>query len=116
MADLLQRQGLLADPRSPMASKAPHFAAKAKAVISILCYGGVSRWHVRSETAAHAAPGRTMRASAMTAFALAAKCGALLAIGDRSARATLPLKQVGHGDAGDTASQFPNSCRREQYR
>ena len=43
MADLLQRQGLLAADRSPMASKAPHFAPKAKAVISIFCYGGVSQ-------------------------------------------------------------------------
>jgi hypothetical protein len=43
MADLLQRQGLLAADRSPMASKPPHFAAKAKAVISIFCYGGVSQ-------------------------------------------------------------------------
>src|SRR3954451_15336992 len=43
MTDLLQRQGLLAADRSPMASKAPHFPAKAKAVISIFCYGGVSQ-------------------------------------------------------------------------
>jgi hypothetical protein len=43
MADLLHRQGLLAADRSPMASKAPHFPAKAKAVISIFCYGGVSQ-------------------------------------------------------------------------
>src|SRR5437763_8982980 len=43
LADMLSRQGLLAADRSPMASKAPHFAAKAKAVISIFCYGGVSQ-------------------------------------------------------------------------
>src|SRR6185437_3048809 len=38
-----QRQGLLAADRSPLASKAPHFAPKAKAVISVFCYGGVSQ-------------------------------------------------------------------------
>jgi hypothetical protein len=43
LADLMQRQGLLAAERSPLASKAPHFAPKAKAVISIFCYGGVSQ-------------------------------------------------------------------------
>jgi hypothetical protein len=43
LADLMHRQGLLAAERSPLASKAPHFAAKAKAVISIFCYGGVSQ-------------------------------------------------------------------------
>src|SRR5437868_14605266 len=43
LADMLQRQGLLAADRSPMASKAPHFGAKAKAIISIFCYGGVSQ-------------------------------------------------------------------------
>jgi hypothetical protein len=43
-ADLMQRQGLLAaESKSPLASKAPHFAPKAKAVISIFCYGGVSQ-------------------------------------------------------------------------
>ncbi|MFN3322804.1 MAG: DUF1501 domain-containing protein [Bryobacteraceae bacterium] len=44
LAGILGRQGLLAAPRSssPLASKRPHFPAKAKAVISIFCYGGVS--------------------------------------------------------------------------
>ncbi len=41
--DLLTRQGLLAAPQSPLAPKAPHVTAKAKAVISIFCYGGVSQ-------------------------------------------------------------------------
>jgi hypothetical protein len=43
LADLMQRQGLLAADRSPLASKAPHFPPKAKAVISVFCYGGVSQ-------------------------------------------------------------------------
>jgi hypothetical protein len=44
-ADLLGREGLLAQapPANPLAPKAQHFAAKAKAVISIFCYGGVSQ-------------------------------------------------------------------------
>lgn len=41
-ADILSRQGLLAGTTSPLAPKKPHFPAKAKAVISIFCYGGVS--------------------------------------------------------------------------
>jgi hypothetical protein len=43
-ADLLSHQGLLAAaPANPLAPKPPHFPAKAKAVISIFCYGGVSQ-------------------------------------------------------------------------
>jgi len=42
-ADLLNRNGLLAQSRSPLAPKPPHFPVKAKAVISIFCYGGVSQ-------------------------------------------------------------------------
>ena len=44
-ADLLGREGLLAQapPANPLAPKAQHFAAKAKALISIFCYGGVSQ-------------------------------------------------------------------------
>ena len=46
-ADLLSRQGLLAavsqDRQDPLTSKPQHFPAKAKAVISIFCYGGVSQ-------------------------------------------------------------------------
>jgi hypothetical protein len=45
-ADLLRRDGLLAQtgaPVNPLAPKASHFAARAKAVISIFCYGGVSQ-------------------------------------------------------------------------
>src|SRR5688572_27441945 len=42
-ADLLNRQGMLAQTKSPMAPKAPHFPTKVKAVISIFCYGGVSQ-------------------------------------------------------------------------
>jgi hypothetical protein len=43
-ADLLGRNGLLAaQSSSPLAPKPQHFAAKAKAVISIFCYGGVSQ-------------------------------------------------------------------------
>ncbi len=42
-ADLMSRNGLLAATKSPLAPKTPHFAAKAKAVISIFCYGGVSQ-------------------------------------------------------------------------
>jgi hypothetical protein len=42
--DLLARQGLAASaPPSPLAPKLPHFAPKAKAVISVFCYGGVSQ-------------------------------------------------------------------------
>ena len=41
--DLLSRQKLLGARTDPMATKAPHFPAKAKAVISIFCYGGVSQ-------------------------------------------------------------------------
>jgi hypothetical protein len=42
--DMLVRQGLAAPiSSSPLAPKAPHFPAKAKAVISIFCYGGVSQ-------------------------------------------------------------------------
>jgi hypothetical protein len=39
--DLLARQALAAS-RSQMTAKAPHFSPKAKAVISIFCYGGAS--------------------------------------------------------------------------
>ncbi len=43
LLDLLSRQGLAASNNSPLAPKPQHFAAKAKAVISIFCYGGVSQ-------------------------------------------------------------------------
>ncbi|MCW5978851.1 MAG: DUF1501 domain-containing protein [Bryobacteraceae bacterium] len=43
LADLLHRQGALAAATSPLASRPSHFPAKAKAVISIFCYGGVSQ-------------------------------------------------------------------------
>jgi len=44
MTDLMARQGLLAATLpSTLAQRAPHFPAKAKAVISIFCYGGVSQ-------------------------------------------------------------------------
>ena len=44
-ADLLARDGLLAAQQSvnPLAPKQPPLPAKAKAVISIFCYGGVSQ-------------------------------------------------------------------------
>ena len=42
LTDLLARQNLLATPISGLAPRASHFPAKAKAVISIFCYGGVS--------------------------------------------------------------------------
>src|SRR5262249_30195859 len=43
LIDLMARQGLLALPAaSSLAPRPPHFPAKAKAVISIFCYGGVS--------------------------------------------------------------------------
>src|SRR5499427_6252403 len=42
LADLLARQDLLA-ARSPLAPKPQQIQAKAKAVISIFCYGGVSQ-------------------------------------------------------------------------
>ena len=43
LADLMARENLLgADRFNPMAPRPPHFAPKAKAVISIFCYGGVS--------------------------------------------------------------------------
>ena len=42
-ADLLSSDGLLAQSKSPLAPKKPHFPTKAKAVISIFCYGGVSQ-------------------------------------------------------------------------
>src|ERR671910_3489182 len=42
-ADLLSRNNLTAASRSPLAAKPPHFPARAKAVISIFCYGGVSQ-------------------------------------------------------------------------
>lgn len=42
-ADLLSRNGLTAATKSPLAPKPQHFPAKAKAVISIFCYGGVSQ-------------------------------------------------------------------------
>jgi hypothetical protein len=41
-ADLLNRQNLLAAAKSPLAPKPQQLPAKAKAVISIFCYGGVS--------------------------------------------------------------------------
>src|SRR5262252_1090333 len=40
--DLLNRSGL-AQSKSPLAPKPQHFPAKAKAIISIFCYGGVSQ-------------------------------------------------------------------------
>src|SRR5262245_35599344 len=43
LADLLSRQDLLAAAKSPLAPKPQQLAAKAKAVISIFCYGGVSQ-------------------------------------------------------------------------
>lgn len=46
-ADLMNsEQARAAGGSNPLAARAPHFAAKAKAVISIFCYGGVS--HVDS--------------------------------------------------------------------
>src|ERR1043165_2412724 len=42
-ADLLNRQNLLAAVKSPLAAKPQQIPAKAKAVISIFCYGGVSQ-------------------------------------------------------------------------
>jgi hypothetical protein len=42
LADLLNRQNLLAASKSPLAPKPQPLPAKAKAVISIFCYGGVS--------------------------------------------------------------------------
>ena len=43
LADLMARENLLGAGRfNPMAPRPPHFAPKAKAVISIFCYGGVS--------------------------------------------------------------------------
>jgi hypothetical protein len=43
LIDLLSRQKLIGARTDPMATKSPHFAPKAKAVISIFCYGGVSQ-------------------------------------------------------------------------
>src|SRR5262249_3641476 len=44
MTDLMARQGLLAASLpSTLAPREPHFPTKAKAVISIFCYGGVSQ-------------------------------------------------------------------------
>jgi hypothetical protein len=42
LADMVQA-GNTASSVNPLAPKLPHFAAKAKAVISIFCYGGVSQ-------------------------------------------------------------------------
>src|SRR5688500_1929495 len=42
-ADLLNRNAATAATRSPLAPKPPHFPGRAKAVISIFCYGGVSQ-------------------------------------------------------------------------
>ncbi|MBI3209375.1 MAG: DUF1501 domain-containing protein [Candidatus Solibacter usitatus] len=44
LADLLTRgqAGAATAPTNPLAPRKPHFTAKAKAVISIFCYGGVS--------------------------------------------------------------------------
>ncbi|HKA00708.1 MAG TPA: DUF1501 domain-containing protein [Candidatus Solibacter sp.] len=41
--DLLSRGGQAAPAKSPLAPRPQHFPAKAKAVISIFCYGGVSQ-------------------------------------------------------------------------
>lgn len=41
--DMLSRQRLLGARTDPMAVKSPHFPGKAKSVISIFCYGGVSQ-------------------------------------------------------------------------
>jgi hypothetical protein len=41
--DLLGRGGLATPAKSPLAPRPQHFPAKAKAVISIFCYGGVSQ-------------------------------------------------------------------------
>ena len=43
LTDMLARQGLSAAPQSLLAPKQPHFGGKAKAVISVFCYGGVSQ-------------------------------------------------------------------------
>lgn len=43
MAGMFARQGLLGAQASPLAPKPPHLPAKAKAVISIFCYGGPSQ-------------------------------------------------------------------------
>ncbi len=44
LADLLSGASTAGGPRiNPLSLQAPHFAAKAKAVISIFCYGGVSQ-------------------------------------------------------------------------
>src|SRR5271167_1059262 len=43
LADLLSRNQLLASGKSPLSPKPQVIPAKAKAVISIFCYGGVSQ-------------------------------------------------------------------------
>ena len=42
LAELMARENLLGAANNPLAPKLPHFPARAKAVISIFCYGGVS--------------------------------------------------------------------------
>src|SRR5690349_2942509 len=42
-ADLLTRDARAAGSKSPLAPKPQHFPAKAKSIISIFCYGGVSQ-------------------------------------------------------------------------
>lgn len=43
LADLMSRQGIAATAKSPLTAKPPMLPGKAKAVISIFCYGGVSQ-------------------------------------------------------------------------
>jgi len=43
LADMMTKQGLVAASKSPLAPKPAMLPAKAKAVISIFCYGGVSQ-------------------------------------------------------------------------
>jgi hypothetical protein len=42
LADLLDRDGLLADGKSPVSARAPHFPARARSVIFLFMYGGPS--------------------------------------------------------------------------
>ena len=60
LTDMLARQELLAAPRSSLAPRSPHFDGKAKAVISVFCYGGASHidtFDPKARTAEKTGPG-----------------------------------------------------------
>jgi hypothetical protein len=104
LASLLQRDALRAAPRgSALASKAPHFPPRAKAVISIFCYGGVS--HVDTFDPKPELAKRQGEA-------LTGKGEVIVAQGNPGALMASPWRFRQHGECGMEISElFPHVAR-----